>query len=284
MLGESINAQNMCRASFGDIVLVPVDNGVQRNSVEKSRRKECIYLYPKSNKQNSHELLVLDSIEKPSHVVIKAAVKSTAVLPYTPLSIVARINAQSVKEKSKLGKSRTWTQVEEAEFREATGFSDDLILDTPPDLLHRDSRTTQIQPLSSTYVTECTSKGDDLIDKVSYTTSLVVDSTCFVEVMDENHAKIDSFFSYYTDSLSIDDYEDFSYVTKKEVNYDKALKIFDVNRVKSKMKDELGGLVTKWHPVFTSSLTEEANSSWTKPIQGQLFFRLRDLLLGYTSL
>jgi len=76
-----------------------------------------------------------------------------------------------------------------------------------------------------------------------------------VEVMGENHEKIDSFFSCYTDSLSIDDYEDFSYVTKKEVNYHKARKVFKPGVADQSMRDEFSGLVKKWHPVHRKSLT-----------------------------
>ena len=64
-------------------------------------------------------------------------------MPYTPLSIVARINNQAKKEISVKG-----VDSEDMEdIRTHTGYSDILQLDTPNDLLSRDRRTISITPL-----------------------------------------------------------------------------------------------------------------------------------------
>ena len=90
---------------------------------------------------NSHEVLVVDSIDSSRPVTLKVPLKVSDVLPYGPLSTVARTSAQAVSEVEKMNKKRLMSSDDMSDLAEATGFSDDLILDTPIDLLQRDSRT-----------------------------------------------------------------------------------------------------------------------------------------------
>jgi len=260
LLGESVNASFMCRSSFGEIVMASVDSGVLKSSTVKARKRECLYLYPKSNTTNSHEVLVLDSIDTGRPIVVKVTLKRTDVLPYVPLSIVARINAQAVKEVKKINSKRMMSDGELAELSEATGFSNDLILDTPIDLLHRDSRTVSIQPLSSSsvsnsYLTKCFQPdADDYQAKMSYLSSVAVDSSFLVNAM--GSTDIDSFIdSYFASAADSDDDSIFCLASSKEMSFKQASKVFKPGIASTAMKDEFAGLVHKWHPIRRNSLT-----------------------------
>ena len=257
ILGESVNAEFMCRSSFGEIVMVSVDSGPMHNSTTKARKRECIYLYPKSNTMNSHEVLVVDSIDSSRPIILKVPLKASDVLPYVPLSIVARINQQAVSEVGKMNKKKLMSKDDMNDLVEATGFSDDLILDTPIELLQRDSRTVSIQPLSSSsvstaHLTKCI-RSDLDEEKYSMLSSMAIDSTFLVESV-EGNTIVDSFLSAYFDDYHDDDYS-FCFATSKEVSYNKATKVFKPGVASSAMKDEFAGLVHKWHPIHRNSLT-----------------------------
>ena len=255
MLGESIDYSKLCVASFGEIVLVPVDNGVQQNSVIHSRAKECVYLYPKSAVTNMHEVIPLDSIDKQRVEVVKVVVRQKHVLPFTPLAIVARINAQAVAEVAAMSKKKSLSDSELGELEDATGYSSDLILDTPPDLLLRDRRTVAAQPLSSSSVPNSyVTRSSGGTDSISFEYSLYTDASFLVEKEGERGI-VDTFLSAYTSFADDDDYDHYSFAVKKEVNYHKARKVFKPGVADQSMRDEFSGLVKKWHPVHRKSLT-----------------------------
>ena len=94
--------------------------------------------------KGSHRLLVLDSLEGQLKFISRE-VKASEVMPFVPLSIVARLNNQARREiLSK--KLDIFDSVVIDELRELTGYKDDLPLDTPIDLLSRDLRTISLEP------------------------------------------------------------------------------------------------------------------------------------------
>ena len=75
---------------------------------------------------------------------ISRDVKASEVMPFVPLSVVARLNNQARKEMLSK-KLDIFDTVVIDELRELTGYEDDLPLDTPIDLLSRDSRTISLE-------------------------------------------------------------------------------------------------------------------------------------------
>ena len=228
MRGETIDAKKMCVASFGEIVLSPVDNGLSHNSTAKERRSECIYLYPKTVR-GSHKLLVLDSIDGPRVVTIFRDVKTTEVLPYTPISIISRINRVAKTQMSnKSINSLPSTDIEE--LRELTGFRDESIVDVPIDLLRRDSSTISMDEATAAYIDD-----DSWSDKMSYTMTQQRECSFLIEEMGADNTQ-------------------FSFAVKKELAYAKAMKSLNSVEVEDSMKKEFTGLVRKWHPVKFSDI------------------------------
>jgi len=232
MSGKPIDAKKLCVATFGEIVLCPVDNGALHNSTDKGRRLECIYLHPNSVK-GSHRLLVIDSIEG-KKIFISRDVKSSDVLPFTSLSIVARINCQAKKEI--MDRKSIMTLEEETDLCDLTGFDDGLVVETPGDILTRDSRTVSItEPYegerSRFEAAESVTFTDDFFERAS-----------FLAVMER-----EAFFVCREDSADLS--TQFLLATKKEVPFAKARSIFNSSNVDSSMSVEFSGLVNKWHPV-----------------------------------
>ena len=238
--GKPIDAKKLCVATFGEIVLCPVDNGAQHNSTDKGRRTECIYLHPNSSK-GSHKLLLIDSLEG-KKVYISRDVKPSDVLPFTSLSIVARINCQAKKEL--IDRKPGLSQEEESDLVDLTGFNDELVVETPGDILTRDSRTVSIiEPYqgenarieTAEELLNCTTD-DDVFERAS-----------FLAVMDR-----ESFLFCREDNA--DTSAQFLLSMKKEVPFAKARSIFNESSVDSCMKEEFTGLVKKWHPVTLQNI------------------------------
>lgn len=227
MRGEAIDAKKMCVASFGEIVLSPVDNGLSHNSTAKERRSECIYLYPKTVK-GSHKLLVLDSIDG-RVVTIFRDVKAAEVLPYVPISIISRINRLAKTQMTDKGVNQLPSQDIE-ELRELTGFRDDSIVEAPIDLLRRDRSTISMDEATAAYTED-----GGWSDKMSY----------FITQQRE--------CSFSIEEMGADDTQ-FSFALKKEIAYAKALKSLNSVKVEESMKEEFTGLVKKWHPVTLQSI------------------------------
>ena len=223
--GKPIDAKKLCVASFGEIVLCPVDNGAQHNSTDKGRRMECIYLHPNSIK-GSHRLLVVDSIDRKKSFISRD-VKSSEVLPFTSLSIVARINCQAKKEM--MGQKSVLSLEEENDLVDLTGFNEDLVVDTPGDILIRDSRTVSITEPSAETVAFTIE--DDFFERASFLT--VMEREAFFVCRDD----------------IADSSAQFLMATKKELPFAKARSIFNPSNVDSSMSAEFSGLVKKWHPV-----------------------------------
>jgi hypothetical protein len=214
----------MCVASFGEIVLSPVDNGLSHNSTAKERRSECIYLYPKTIR-GSHKLLVLDSIDCPRVATIFRDVKTTEVLPYTPISIILRINRVAKTQMSnKSINSLPSTDIEE--LRELTGFRDESIVEAPVNLLRRDSSTISLVDATAAYTDD-----DSWSDKMSYMMTYERESAFFLG-----------------GELGSSDAQ-FSFAVKKELPYAKARRELNSVKVEESMKEEFRGLVNRWHPI-----------------------------------
>jgi len=222
MRGETLDAKKLCVASFGEIVLSPVDNGLSHNSTAKERRSECVYLYPKTAR-GSHKLLVLDSIDG-RVVTIFRDVKAAEVLPYTPISIISRINRYAKAQMTDKGVNQLPSQDIE-ELRELTGFRDDNIVEAPIELLRRDSTTISMDEATAAYIED-----DSWSDKMSYT--MTQQREC----------------SFLIGEMGADDTQ-FSFAVKKELAYAKARKSLNSVKVEDSMKEEFTGLVQKWHPV-----------------------------------
>ena len=221
--GESIDAKKLCVASFGEIVLSPVDNGVAHNSTSKGRKLECIYLYPKTSR-GSHKLLVLDSIDGSRVQAIYRDVKSSEVLPYVPISVISRINKLAkLQMNDKHINSLPSSDIEE--IRELTGFQEDSIVEAPIDLLRRDSNTVSMVEETVAYM-----KDDSWSDKLSY--MITHERECFFSIGEMGS-----------------DEAQFSFAIKKELPFAKAMKELNAVKVEESMKEEFTGLVSKWHPV-----------------------------------
>ena len=219
LTGEPIDYNHWCIASFGEVVLAHKDNDLMHNSTELERRSECIYLHPNSTKF-SHKLLVIDSIES-RLATLDRKLKHTDVLPSTSLSTVARVNNQARKEINQL-KKRGISTVEFEDFMELTGYREDLLVDTPLDLLKRDSRTSSISTRAEESVEEDIYFSENL------------DVECF-------------------DSFTLDVEIHNSFLTKKELRYSIAASKYGVDRAANSIKKELLGLIEGkvWHPVIT---------------------------------
>ena len=222
--GEQIDAKKMCVASFGEIVLSPVDNGFAHNSTSKGRRLECIYLYPKTAR-GSHKLMVLDSIDGQRVQTIYRDVKSSEVLPFVPISIVSRINRLAQAQLSeKAINSLPSTDIEE--IKDLTGFRVDGILEAPVDLLRRDSSTISLVGVTAAYTDD-----DSWSTKMSYMMTYERESSFFLR-----------------EELGTDDAQ-FSFAVKKELPYAKARRELNSVKVEESMKEEFRGLVNRWHPI-----------------------------------
>lgn len=234
MKGSSIDANISCLASFGEIVMAHRDNGVKHGDTKKSRRDECIYLYPQSWKDNKHKLLALDSIEG-RHTYIDRTLKMADVLPITSLSIVARINVQAKKEKGKLVMS---SDVEE-DFNMHTGYKEDLLIDTPIDLLRRDSRTIGISGIpprtQDSYTVKDSASTVYGNEEVVFLTTLIAKGEKKEETWLESSC----------------------FVVKKELPYARAMKTFEQSATQEAMRKEFTGLVSKWHPIKRNDMTYE---------------------------
>ena len=247
--GEPIDAKQLCVASFGEVVLAHEDNGVLHNSTEKSRRTECIYLFP-NNAKGSHRLLILDSIEGRKSY-INRVVRKSDVMPFTSLSIVARINNQAVKEIN-MKEFLSSNAEENSELRELTGYREDLKIDTEIDLLRRDSRTTSIVKKSDDIVAFI----KEVLPEVSsqFDTNEMSENLSFLMTL-ENESRFWCSTESNTEELG------YSFLVKKEVSYSTALKVFDESQTKDCMQKELEGLVQKWHPILSSSLSKTERKS-----------------------
>lgn len=236
MSGEPIDAKKLCVSTFGELVLSPVDNGIDHNSTVKGRRTEAIYLYPIHTK-GMHRLLLLDSLDGQIQFVSRE-VKPSEVFPHVPLSIVARMNNRARHEIV----SKKLDALESSAFdelRELTGYRDDLQFDTPIDLLSRDSRTISIEPHDdgSAMLPEHVESTIDLDgDDAYYLTQQ--SNSCFWLQHDTSEPQF------------------YSFAVKKEIPFSKAHSAFDSDKVKECMKKELSGLVNIWHPVKISNLTK----------------------------
>jgi hypothetical protein len=239
--GGAIDCKNVCVSSFGELILSPVDHGLSHNSTSKGRRIECVYLYPKSA-HGSHKLLVVDSIEGRKEFISRN-VKTSEVMPYTPLSVVARINNQAKKEISVKGVNSE----DMDDLIKHTGYNDSLQFDTPNDLLSRDRRTISIEPLPS--YTETTAymvdKEDDFDSHKSCIQTQQRETVFWLQNVDD------------MDQLKPYGYNFTVQKVRKEIPYTKARVKFDASRVDITMKAELEGLVPKWHPVDLRAMSED---------------------------
>lgn len=105
------------------------------------------------------------------------SVKRSAVLPLTPPSTIAGTSVQALNERSMLASKSTWTDQTESELREATGFSEDTVSDTPLDPPGGDSRTTATQPTRGDTVSATTPVSPslrDTLEKTSFPPLLVL--------------------------------------------------------------------------------------------------------------
>jgi len=236
MSGEPIDVKKLCVSTFGELVLSPVDNGMEHNSTVKGRRTEALYLYP-INSKGLHRLLLLDSLEGQMQFISRD-VKASEVYPVMPLSIVARMNnrARSEIKSKKLDALRS---VEFDELRDLTGYRDDLQFDTSIDLLSRDSRTISIGPRENNLPEHIDSANDlDDVDEdgddAYYLTQQ--SNSCFWLQHDTSEPQF------------------YSFAVKKEIPFSKAHSVYDSKNVDECMKKEFAGLVNIWHPVKISSV------------------------------
>ena len=239
MSREPIDFKKTCVATFGELVLSPVDNGVEHNSTTKGRRVECIYLHPNHTK-GSHRLLILDSLEGQLKFISRD-VKASEVMPFVPLSVVARLNNQARKEMLSKKLDIFDTAVID-ELRELTGYEDDLPLDTPIDLLSRDSRTISLEPKAAAAASEASESSETLDDDVSFHMTQQAES-CFWLERDRSKPQF------------------FSFAVKKEIPYPKARFKFNATNVNNCMEAEFSELVKNWHPVHISDVSKTDRKS-----------------------
>ena len=232
--GQPIDAKRLCVASFGEIVFCPVDNGVQHNSTDKGRTVECVYLHPNSVK-GSHRILQIDSIEG-KKTLLTRNIKSSQVQPFISLSIVARINNQAKREM--MMKRMILTEEEEKEIINLTGFSEELLLDTPNDILQRDSRTVSITENREEEAVAFSAE-DDVFERAS-----------FLSVMEQEAV-------FFCSDECLEQPSQFILAAKKEIPFAKARNVFNSHSVDVSMSKEFSGLVHKWHPVNLGDIPEE---------------------------
>jgi hypothetical protein len=182
--------------------------------------------------KGSHRLLVLDSLEGQLKFISRE-VKASEVMPFVPLSIVARLNNQARREILS-NKLDIFDSVVIDELRELTGYKDDLPLDTPIDLLSRDLRTISLEPKAAA-LSEESESSENLEDNVAFYLTQQAES-CFWLQQDESKSQF------------------YSFAVKKEVPFSKARFKFNTANVSKCMEAEFSGLVDKWHPIHISDV------------------------------
>jgi len=241
--GNSIDQNSWCIAHFGEFVMAPVTF----TNVGKNRidvQRRVACVYMHPLGAGNHRLLLVDSLNKDQLVFVKRRLKPGMVHNYMPSDVIARLNSRARKENADFNANGDREVV--YEFNDITGYVDGDDYPLGEEFLIR-------SPVTLNYQHEEAASQDE------------------EEVEDDNQIKKDDVNDDETDAAAI------HLVKNGRSTSDRTKHILLRHFFVKQYLDDGTFILT--HCKSENMIADIL----TKPLQGEQFFKLRAILLGYAD-